>query len=275
MAAAQQQPPAAPGVAAAATALPPAVVQQQPSLPQQRPAGQELAQDASLDNCVEVIKDLQRTDQTGKEQWGAYCDQHGAGIRDPSRQTVQFVQQFLTQYRAGHRLETPQNTALADLVKEGQRRSTHWKQAWASYCQHYGGGLHDPMKHEQSFLVGFLDFLGQRGTMSFEMGVPMAMLQGGIPDRGSLRSRPRGAGPMMYGIGGMGGAALGSLGGGGGSGNPARDALAVRVKAWQRSGESQRQAWWAYCDEHLGGVRDPVRHEQEVLQTFLNQHGVP
>jgi len=58
--------------------------------------------------------------------------------------------------------------------------------------------------------------------------------------------------------------------------------LAEQVKVIQRSDPGAKQAWWDYCDTHLGGVKDPSRHEASVLQEFLNgynsgaiQHATP
>lgn len=192
---------------------------------------------------VEALKDLQRSDQQGREQWGAYCDQHGGGIRDPNKHEPSFVQAFLTQFHAGHRLDvTSEAETLAELVKQGQRKSAPWKQAWAAYCQTYGGGVNDPSKHDHAFLKGFIDFLGQQGNM---------MLGGGM----------------------MGG---GRSGGGYGMGDdPKKMALVQRIKAFQRMGEEQKGLWGAHCDNVLGGVRDPMRHDPGALQAFCSKNNVP
>lgn len=50
--------------------------------------------------------------------------------------------------------------------------------------------------------------------------------------------------------------------------------LADQVKDVQRSSPEAKQAWWDYCDNQLGGVRDPNRHEPGVLQGFLKHMGV-
>lgn len=194
---------------------------------------------------VEALKELQRSDPTGREQWGAYCDEHGGGVRDPSKHSPEFVSTFLAQYNAGHRITIPQGP-LADLMKHGQRNSIPWKQAWAGYCQEYGGGVNDPAKHDQKFLIGFMDFLGQSAVMS---------LRGG------------------------GGGGYGRGGGRGGGGyvycDPKKEALVNRIKAFQRTGEEQKNAWGEYCDEALGGVHDPMRHDAEVLLSFCVKHNVP
>eukprot|EP00931_Biecheleriopsis_adriatica_P028506 TRINITY_DN1698_c0_g1_i3.p1 TRINITY_DN1698_c0_g1~~TRINITY_DN1698_c0_g1_i3.p1 ORF type:complete len:231 (+),score=50.53 TRINITY_DN1698_c0_g1_i3:114-806(+) len=49
--------------------------------------------------------------------------------------------------------------------------------------------------------------------------------------------------------------------------------LILKIKDFQRSGEEQKQAWWAFCDSQ-GGKRDPALHTVDVLQSFLAQHGI-
>jgi len=200
---------------------------------------------------VGKVKEMQRNDATAKEQWWAYCDSHGGGIHDPAKHDAEFIQVFLNQYNSGVRFEQVTSVHLAELFKEGQRKSTNWKNTWAQYCQHYGGGVHDPGKHEINFLVGFLDFLGQRGNlalsmMSSMMGVPMWQPNPMAPP--AKRARV---------------------------GDHEKDQLVLRVKAYQRSGEDGKQNWWTYCDNQLGGVRDPARHDCTTLQQFIAAHGVP
>lgn len=45
--------------------------------------------------------------------------------------------------------------------------------------------------------------------------------------------------------------------------------LVDQIKALQRSGLEAKEAWWAFCDESLGGVRDPNRHDEETLMDFI------
>lgn len=55
--------------------------------------------------AAQRIKMLQRSDPTGKAEWWAYCDLHGDGVRDPLRHNLSFLQPFLANYSAGHRLK--------------------------------------------------------------------------------------------------------------------------------------------------------------------------
>eukprot|EP00441_Pelagodinium_beii_P037281 CAMPEP_0197646984 /NCGR_PEP_ID=MMETSP1338-20131121/23968_1 /TAXON_ID=43686 ORGANISM="Pelagodinium beii, Strain RCC1491" /NCGR_SAMPLE_ID=MMETSP1338 /ASSEMBLY_ACC=CAM_ASM_000754 /LENGTH=241 /DNA_ID=CAMNT_0043220677 /DNA_START=63 /DNA_END=785 /DNA_ORIENTATION=+ len=45
--------------------------------------------------------------------------------------------------------------------------------------------------------------------------------------------------------------------------------LVDQIKSMQRTDPGFKQAWWEYCDQFLGGSKDPNRHEQDVLEEFL------
>lgn len=51
--------------------------------------------------------------------------------------------------------------------------------------------------------------------------------------------------------------------------------LVAQIKVFQRSGEEQKQTWWAFCDSQPGKNRDPARYEVDVLQGFVQEHGMP
>merc|ERR1719419_1030460 len=51
--------------------------------------------------------------------------------------------------------------------------------------------------------------------------------------------------------------------------------LVARVKAFQRSGDECKEQWWTHCDQQLGGIRDPARHDTDTLQNFCEEFGVP
>lgn len=48
--------------------------------------------------------------------------------------------------------------------------------------------------------------------------------------------------------------------------------LVNQVKALQRSCPAAKQTWWDYCDANLGGIRDPGKHDENVLQAFLSSY---
>merc|ERR1719203_2341037 len=77
----------------------------------------------------------------------------------------------------------------------------------------------------------------------------------------------------------MGGGIGGGIGGGVGAmsvmGNdPQKMELVSQIKSFQRIGEAQKQAWWDHCDQNLGGIRDPAKHDTGTLQNFVHSYGV-
>eukprot|EP00414_Alexandrium_minutum_P002274 CAMPEP_0113824456 /NCGR_PEP_ID=MMETSP0328-20130328/3251_1 /TAXON_ID=39455 /ORGANISM="Alexandrium minutum" /LENGTH=244 /DNA_ID=CAMNT_0000792395 /DNA_START=96 /DNA_END=828 /DNA_ORIENTATION=+ /assembly_acc=CAM_ASM_000350 len=238
-----------------------------------------------MEDLVATVKELQRSDYSAKEQWWAYCDAMGGGVRDPAKHDSDFVQTFINRYRAGQRFEpfgasggggggkggggggAGGDSNLGALFKEGQRKSQQWKQCWALYCQSFGGGMNDPEKKDAQFLIGFLDFLGQNGNMDRPVmptaGGFMRVTSAVVPGMGQpAAKRPRTDGGM---------AKLPALT----SGDSQKDALVQRIKTFQRSGEDAKQQWWTHCDGSLGGIRDPNRHDVDVLQQFAEAYGVP
>lgn len=52
-----------------------------------------------------------------------------------------------------------------------------------------------------------------------------------------------------------------------------KEELVAQIKALQRSSQEAKEAWWAFCDESSGGVRDPARHDENILAQFISLHG--
>eukprot|EP00927_Polykrikos_kofoidii_P062395 TRINITY_DN57205_c0_g1_i1.p1 TRINITY_DN57205_c0_g1~~TRINITY_DN57205_c0_g1_i1.p1 ORF type:complete len:284 (+),score=37.15 TRINITY_DN57205_c0_g1_i1:153-1004(+) len=48
------------------------------------------------------------------------------------------------------------------------------------------------------------------------------------------------------------------------------DDLVAQVKLLQRTNPEAKQAWWDMCDKDLDGIRDPKRHDEEILREFLS-----
>lgn len=150
-----------------------------------------------------------------------------------------------------------QPTDLGAFIKTGQKMAPSFKEAWKAYCTIYGGGINDPSRHDQSYIQGFIEYLGQLGQADMGGGAMMAMAQ---PAFAAPQKRPMmgmaGGGPPM------------KKAAGGSSGND----LVDRIKALQRRDQGTKEAWWAYVDEQHGGVRDPARHDASVLQDFLSAY---
>lgn len=247
-----------------------------------------------------TVKELQRSDPDAREQWRLYCDALGQGIKDPAKHTVEFLQAFIDQFNSGQRLQPNDpvilqqqqlqqqqqqqqlgGANLGTLFKEGQRKSMHFRNSWSSYCQHYGAGRNDPEKHENTFLSGFLDFLGQRGNAVLALlpqqpaAPPLPALAG--PPAKRPRTDPVGVPQGMPVALASPGAAVAAAGVPTvqSTGDPMRDALIARIKAYQRSSEDARVHWSNHCDQQLGGIRDPRRHDASTLQMFVSSYGVP
>jgi hypothetical protein len=114
--------------------------------------------------------------------------------------------------------------------------------------------MNDPARYNQDFITGFLDYAGQlaEAQLSFSGSLPFAgggmkrtLVSGSMPPAKRFARTEKG---------------------------PASTGLSERVKALQRRDQETKEAWWSFCDEHLGGVRDPARHPADILHQFLEQH---
>ncbi|CAK0873426.1 unnamed protein product [Prorocentrum cordatum] len=113
---------------------------------------------------TDQIKDMQRRDLVAKEQWYAYCEEHGNNVRDPSKHDAPFLEAFIQSYHSGVRLEFKEGKELVQMIKMGQKMSQGWKAMWEAYCNGTpvdGRVMYDPAKHDAGFLEGFFDFIGK------------------------------------------------------------------------------------------------------------------
>mmetsp|Transcript_15968 Transcript_15968/g.27591 ORF Transcript_15968/g.27591 Transcript_15968/m.27591 type:complete len:252 (+) Transcript_15968:71-826(+) len=248
---------------------------------------------AAKADLVNTIKNLQRTDWTFKQTWWDFCDSQLGGVRDPNRHDETILASFVEQYNSGAITPSPPRPeeemwnkgkgkggynmmpppsawgmmgggggggTLGEFVKTGQRSSYHWKNAWQIYCALYGAGKNDPFKHDDTFMKGFVDYIGELASNGLSS---IATAQGiNIEEitANSNNKRPFGGG------------------------EPAAKRfkeepielklpLAEKVKNLQRSNPQAKEAWWAYCDSSCGGLRDPMRHDTASLETFLTSQG--
>jgi len=225
------------------------------------------------------VKQVQRSDAAGKMAWWNYADKHGEGMRDPAKHEAYFLQDFLNKYDQGGLVGEAAASGnagnLGELFKEGQRSSPSFKMAWATYNLMNGNTKNDPSKASKDTLVGFLEFLGQKGMT--------AMCGGKGRGWGS-----KGGGWGGCGWTGKGGGGSGSWGGSGkgssdgppakkakvSTGDATKDMLVEKIKEFQRSGAEQKQAWWSFCEASENKNRDPARHDIDVLQSFIEGFGI-
>lgn len=264
---------------------------------------------ADKTELVEQIKGIQRSDADAKQAWWDYCDSNLGGVKDPNRHDVDVLQQFLSAYSSGSITATARKPAarsgggggggygpgqaaywmqpaagmfyggggggafmqgsswgggLAEFIKTGQRQSQNWKTAWQSYCALNGTGFFDPAKYDDQFIIGFIDYVGnlaaqEFGTQAQDRGIDVEAMRsaGGkraMPTAGAggppaKRAATSGAYPVVE--------------------DDEKAQLVAKIKELQRGNPDAKQAWWSYCDETLGGVKDPNRHDKETLQQFL------
>lgn len=212
------------------------------------------------EQIVTQIKEMQKCDSSAKEQWIAYTDVSGQGTRDPNKHDRDFLEGFLRQMQSGQRLVPNEDSKplLTEVIKVMQRKSSNFKILWSAYCQQNGGGLNDPTRHDGTHLLKFFEFLSQSASHSDTTAVLGSSSTAPGADENPLkRLRDSSGGSMSMGM------------------DAAKEALVVSIKAHQRLGPEQKEAWNSYADNFLGGTRDPARHSISALQEFCNQHAVP
>lgn len=113
---------------------------------------------------MESVKALQRR-SGGHDLWRGFCERRGGGKRDPAARSVQDLQDFLMEVElgGGQLIVTAPMTERDRLVmhvKQGQRTSDDFKQAWWRHCAVLGGAPGamdpDPSKHTLESLQHFM-----------------------------------------------------------------------------------------------------------------------
>jgi len=156
---------------------------------------------------------------------------------------------------------------LGEIIKQMRRRSQNFKNMWQSYCGAHGGGLCDPDRHEGAFHVRFFEFMSHAasqlpgGTLT-----ESAAAQGGKGGHQSISIQEPGQ-PLMK--------RLKSASGGMSPPMDAeKEALVMSIKYFQRQNPANQEMWSTFADVNLGGMKDPSRHSNEVLQNFIVQYAV-
>lgn len=133
----------------------------------------DLAGGEDFESLVTQIKELQRNNQSAKDQWIMYTNSHGQGNRDPNRHNAEFLQGFLTQLNEGS-LDAAGNDAypkdesaegLVAHIKELQRNNINAKEQWIMYTDMHGQGNRDPNRHNVEFLQAFLAQFSSSGSV--------------------------------------------------------------------------------------------------------------
>jgi len=243
---------------------------------------------------IERVKALCRSDVAAKSQWCTWCDANLGGTKDPTRMDTETLQQFFHEYESGtiSALEKralaaamqassaasrplpkmPDQHELAEVIKIGQRVSASWKNAWVLFCKVKGNGVYDPLKHPKEFLQSFLEFLGAHGAnglqdphATFTMSTLSQATMVPPPKRPCLGT------PQQQHSGVQHADSNNFVAWATDTSESTLDELAEDVKKLQRVDPMRKWQWSEFCDQHGGGVKDPMRHNVEMLQAFLQQ----
>mmetsp|Transcript_94450 Transcript_94450/g.219439 ORF Transcript_94450/g.219439 Transcript_94450/m.219439 type:complete len:264 (+) Transcript_94450:87-878(+) len=245
---------------------------------------------------VEKVKVLCRSDPTAKSQWCAWCDAHMGGTKDPGRMDSDSLHLFFSEFESGTiTAPSPVVTStgtkgsgkgfeqpdLAEAVKVGQRASSSWKTAWVSFCTVHGNGVFDPAKHTKEFLQSYMEFLGAQAAVALEPQNTGFMVTSPVSSATPVAPAASVAGTVGVQPGGLwytpstspvtSPPAKRQCTGNGAAADPALTGLAEQVKQLQKTDPVRKQQWSEFCDQQAGGVKDPMRHTLETLQTFLQQ----
>ena len=198
---------------------------------------------------VTKIKEGQRASEEWKQAWWSYCDANGLGKKDPAAHSTEVLQQFINTHSHIHLdLSSPAplkpvpvlppavGGVLVAKIKEGQRASQEWKQAWWDYCDANGLAQYDPAVHPTEVLRQFIDTHTHIHLSNPAPGPSPAVAP---------------AAPAA---------------------TAEHQSLVAKIKEGQSASEEWKQAWWSYCDASDLGRRDPAVHPTAALQHFINTH---
>merc|ERR1712048_172841 len=99
--------------------------------------------------------------ENGKELWSHFCDRSAKGRRDPAAYTVEELDQFLQEVDPNSNTHNVQSEydelqMFVNKIRQGQKQSEDFKQAWIEHCMAYGGDVRDPARHNAEFIRQFL-----------------------------------------------------------------------------------------------------------------------
>lgn len=126
-------------------------------------------QDEAHQEIINRVKHGQRNSVEFKDAWIAYVREFGQELRDPARHDQTFLEAFLTTAPVVNEnakeevVDDEEHQALVEQMKDKQRNSEPFKEAWAKFVQPYGN-VRDPNKHPTSFLMRFLSSVFEEST---------------------------------------------------------------------------------------------------------------
>lgn len=78
------------------------------------------------------------------------------------------------------KVKHPSFNKLAELLKQGQRNDTSWKQLWVEWCGSHGKGVQDPGKHEPIFIIAFIMKFGLAQVVEADWAAPYLVALGEV-----------------------------------------------------------------------------------------------
>jgi len=188
---------------------------------------------------AEAVKDLQRGSSEAKEAWGNYCTQWLQGVRNPYSHDATTLQDFLTAYEQGQ-VEGSGAAVEVEEVEEGDEGE-------ATLVERFKARQRSDDAFKQAWAAHCVKHLGGYKDPSLhESSVVQAFITS--YDEGTLDVAPDARADTE---------------------SASWAELVKKIKQMQRTDPAGKKAWIAYCEEHLGGKRDPGVHDEEVLRGFL------
>ena len=212
---------------------------------------------AEHQSLVAKIKEGQRASEEWKQAWWSYCDANGLGKKDPAAHSTEVLQQFINTHSHIHLdLSSPAplkpvpvpppatvGGVLVAKIKEGQRASQEWKQAWWDYCNANGLAQYDPAVHPTEVLRQFIDTHTHIHLSNPAPGPSPAVAP---------------AAPAA---------------------TAEHQSLVAKIKEGQSASEEWKQAWWNYCvnelPQNLGRVHCRVILSQAICITVVPPRLLP
>lgn len=231
--------------------------------------------DPEKDDLVWKVKGIQRSSNEGKEQWYAFCDASRTGNRDPSRHTTASLTNFLESYYRGEPPEARASSASGDGRVVRMRGVPFQSDCHdvVQFLSEYGidssnvalGCGDDGRPTGEAYVVfpskPHADRALDEKQRQEIKGRYIELFRSSYDEMNQASRKP-------------GASAVSSWSGAPGvrSEDAEKEELVSRVKAVQRSGQDGKEYWYAYCDAARTGNRDPSRHSNESLKSFLEAH---
>lgn len=112
-------------------------------------------------HAIARVKVIQR-EEGGMDLWHDFVNRVGSGKRDPAAYEVIQLLEFLRESDPSNATACveaaySEEATLWTKVKQGQRQSDPFKEAWWKFCHEHGNDVRDPMRHDADYLKRFLE----------------------------------------------------------------------------------------------------------------------